>query len=78
MLDNIWYYELGQRNLLSLDDCKPPLPCQEVLWEAETALQWQHIRGYSVCKWLEQSLRMTRLRDLQPCHRSTQRIRAYT
>jgi len=50
MLDNMWCYEFQERNLISLVDCKPPLPCQEILWEAESALQWHHVRDFSVRK----------------------------
>ena len=44
----MWCYEFQERNLVLLEDCKPSLPCQEILWEADSALQWQHVRGYSV------------------------------
>ncbi|KAF2156950.1 hypothetical protein K461DRAFT_7805 [Myriangium duriaei CBS 260.36] len=48
LLDCMWAYGYLERNLLSLEDAKVPVPCQEVLWEAESALQWQHVKSYSV------------------------------
>ena len=44
MQDKIWCYEFQMRHLLILQDCIPPLPCQEVLWKADSALQWQQVR----------------------------------
>lgn len=39
----MWAYQFQLRPLLSLDDAKIPIPCQEVLWEAESALDWQQL-----------------------------------
>lgn len=47
MLDCMWTYGYQQRGLLLLEDAKVPVPCQEVLWEAESALQWEHVKGLS-------------------------------
>jgi hypothetical protein len=33
------------RPLLSLEDARVPIPCQEVLWEAQTALDWQQLHA---------------------------------
>ncbi|KAF2225846.1 hypothetical protein BDZ85DRAFT_72323 [Elsinoe ampelina] len=48
MLDCMWSYGFGEKTLLTLEDAKVPVPSQEVLWEAESALQWQHVKSYSV------------------------------
>ncbi|GAM89002.1 hypothetical protein ANO11243_070360 [Dothideomycetidae sp. 11243] len=48
LLDCMWSYGYQERTLLFLEDAKVPVPCQEVLWEAESALQWQHVKSYSV------------------------------
>ena len=50
LLDCMWNYGYQERNLLCLEDAKVPVPCQEVIWEAESALQWQHVKAYSVRK----------------------------
>lgn len=50
MFDCMWTYGYQERNLLSLEDAKVPVPCQEVLWEADSALQWQHVKSYSIRK----------------------------
>lgn len=44
----MWEYQYQERPILTIEDATVPLPCQEVLWEAENALQWSHVRGYSV------------------------------
>lgn len=43
LLDCMWAFHFQMRPLLSLDDAKLPIPCQEVLWEAESALDWQQL-----------------------------------
>ncbi|KAE9379029.1 hypothetical protein N431DRAFT_396985 [Stipitochalara longipes BDJ] len=42
-LDCMWAFHFQRRPLLSLDDARVPIPCQEVLWEAQTALDWQQL-----------------------------------
>lgn len=42
----MWSYQFQVRPLLSLEDARVPVPCQEVLWEASTPLDWQQL--YSV------------------------------
>lgn len=49
MLDAMWAYQFQVQPRLSLADGRMPLPCQEVLWEAKTALQWHHIFQFSPC-----------------------------
>lgn len=39
----MWAFHFNMRPLLSLEDAKIPIPCQEVLWEAESALDWQQL-----------------------------------
>ncbi|CAD0109139.1 unnamed protein product, partial [Aureobasidium uvarum] len=47
MLDTMWAYQFQVQPRLTLEDGRMPLPCQEVLWEAKTALQWHHIFQFS-------------------------------
>ena len=42
-LDCMWVFHFQRRPLLSLEDARVPIPCQEVLWEAQTALDWQQL-----------------------------------
>ncbi|KAL7784031.1 C2H2 transcription factor-like protein [Trichoderma afarasin] len=46
LLDCMWSFQFQVRPLLSLEDARVPVPCQEVLWEASTALDWRQL--YSV------------------------------
>ncbi|KAK4064170.1 transcriptional regulator family: Fungal Specific TF [Trichoderma aggressivum f. europaeum] len=46
LLDCMWSFQFQMRPLLSLEDARVPVPCQEVLWEASTALDWRQL--YSV------------------------------
>ncbi|KAG4429874.1 hypothetical protein IFR05_014642 [Cadophora sp. M221] len=43
LLDCMWSFHFQIRPLLTLEDAKIPIPCQEVLWEAETSLDWQQL-----------------------------------
>jgi hypothetical protein len=43
-------FHFDTRSLLTLEDARVPLPCQEVLWEAESALDWQQLCGASTRK----------------------------
>ncbi|KAK6007706.1 hypothetical protein QM012_004520 [Aureobasidium pullulans] len=47
MLDTMWAYQFQVQPRLTLEDGRMPLPCQEVLWETKTALQWHHIFQFS-------------------------------
>ncbi|OBT54388.1 hypothetical protein VE04_04292 [Pseudogymnoascus sp. 24MN13] len=47
MLDCMSSFHFGARSVLTLEDARVPLPCQEVLWEAESALDWQQLYGAS-------------------------------
>ncbi|KAH0359338.1 hypothetical protein KCU89_g19381, partial [Aureobasidium melanogenum] len=47
MLDTMWAYQFQVQPRLTLEDGRMPLPCQEVLWESKTALQWHHIFQFS-------------------------------
>lgn len=47
LIDAMWAYQFQVRPRLALEDGTIPLPCQEVLWEAESAVQWRHVYGYS-------------------------------
>ncbi|KAG9680306.1 ATP-dependent DNA helicase, partial [Aureobasidium melanogenum] len=47
MLDTMWAYQFQVQPRLTLEDGRIPLPCQEVLWESKTALQWHHIFQFS-------------------------------
>jgi hypothetical protein len=41
----MWAFHFQKRPLLSLEDARIPIPCQEVLWEAQTALDWQQLHS---------------------------------
>lgn len=45
LLDCMWAFHFHTRPLLSLEDARVPIPCQEVLWEAQTALDWQQLHA---------------------------------
>lgn len=47
MLDTMWAYQFQVQPRLTLEDGRIPLPCQEVLWETKSALQWHHIFQFS-------------------------------
>ncbi|KAF5873817.1 putative c2h2 transcription protein [Botrytis fragariae] len=47
LLDSMWYFHFQIRPGLSLDDSSVSLPCQEVLWEAESAIAWQQLLSCS-------------------------------
>lgn len=70
----MWAYQFQVQPRLTLADGRIPLPCQEVLWETKTALQWHHIFQFSPCTSLStlrssnltnQSANMTLLSCLQ-------------
>lgn len=46
LLDCMWAYQFGWRPLLAWKDARVPLPCQEVLWEATSAMQWRQAYEY--------------------------------
>ncbi|TVY80516.1 Biofilm and cell wall regulator [Lachnellula suecica] len=48
LLDCMWVFQFQIRPLLSLDDAKAPIPSQEVLWEAESALNWHQLYSCSI------------------------------
>lgn len=39
----MWAFHFQSRPLLALEDATVPIPCQEVLWEADSALDWQQL-----------------------------------
>ncbi|KAK0124407.1 hypothetical protein ONS95_009368 [Cadophora gregata] len=43
LLDCMWSFHLQMRPILKLEDAKVPIPCQEVLWEAESSLDWEQL-----------------------------------
>jgi len=43
LLDCMWAFHTDCRPLLSLRDATVPLPCQEILWEAESAVVWRQL-----------------------------------
>ncbi|ESZ93522.1 hypothetical protein SBOR_6103 [Sclerotinia borealis F-4128] len=47
LLDCMWYFHFQLRPSLSLDDSSVLLPCQEVLWESESAIEWQQLLSCS-------------------------------
>ncbi|KAL3419399.1 hypothetical protein PVAG01_09620 [Phlyctema vagabunda] len=47
LLDTMWAFHFQMRPRLSLQDAKLPVPCQEVLWEAQTAREWQQLYSCS-------------------------------
>ncbi|QSZ34784.1 hypothetical protein DSL72_007642 [Monilinia vaccinii-corymbosi] len=47
LLDCMWYFHFQIRPSLSLDDSSVLLPCQEVLWEAASAIEWQQLLSCS-------------------------------
>lgn len=47
LVDAKWTYQFRTPPLLRLEHANFPLPCQEVLWEAESSVQWQHMFEYS-------------------------------
>ncbi|KAA8568354.1 hypothetical protein EYC84_007390 [Monilinia fructicola] len=47
LLDCMWYFHFRIRPSLSLDDGSVLLPCQEVLWEAESAIDWKQLLSCS-------------------------------
>lgn len=47
LVDCMWEYQLRSRPRLTLANAIVPLPCQEVLWEADSALQWRQVYEYS-------------------------------
>ncbi|TGO46196.1 hypothetical protein BOTNAR_0606g00020 [Botryotinia narcissicola] len=47
LLDSMWYFHFQIRPSLSLDDSSVSLPCQKVLWEAGSAIEWQQLRSCS-------------------------------
>lgn len=50
LLDCMWAFHTDCRPLLSLRDAIVPLPCQEVLWEAETASVWRQLQEVATSK----------------------------
>lgn len=55
LLDCMWNFHFQTRPSLSLEDAKVPIPCQEVLWEAESALDWQQLYSCAARKHFEAS-----------------------
>ncbi|KAB8297286.1 hypothetical protein EYC80_002643 [Monilinia laxa] len=47
LLDCMWYFHFQIRPSLSLDDSSVLLPSQEVLWEAESAIDWKQLLSCS-------------------------------
>lgn len=45
LLDCMWSFHFQMRPLLTLEDAKIPIPCQEVLWEAESSLDWEQLHA---------------------------------
>ncbi|KAH7418323.1 C2H2 transcription factor-like protein [Cadophora sp. MPI-SDFR-AT-0126] len=43
LLDCMWSFHFQMRPLLTLEDAKVPIPCQEVLWEADSSLDWEQL-----------------------------------
>ncbi len=41
----MWAFHFQLRPVLRLEDANVPIPCQEVLWEAESALDWQQLHA---------------------------------
>ncbi len=50
LLDCMWVFHFQMRPLLSLDDAGVPVPCQEVLWEANSEMDWQQLFSCSTGK----------------------------
>lgn len=50
LIDCMWMFHFGIRPLLSLEDATVAVPCQEVLWEAATAREWQQTYNVSIRK----------------------------
>src|SRR3982074_643435 len=46
----MWVFHFQMRPLLSLEDAQVPIPCQEVLWEADSAFDWQQLYDPSTRK----------------------------
>jgi len=47
MIDCMAMYLFGQRPTFTTEDMQAPLPCPEILWEAESASQWSQIHQLS-------------------------------
>ncbi|RDW59993.1 hypothetical protein BP5796_11599 [Coleophoma crateriformis] len=47
LLDCMWAFHFDMRPSLSLQDAKAPVPCQEVLWEAQNAREWHQLYSCS-------------------------------
>lgn len=52
----MWAFQFQMRPLLSLEDARIPVPCQEVLWEAESSLDWQQLYDSSTREFAHVSL----------------------
>jgi hypothetical protein len=46
----MWVFQFQMHPLLFLEDARVPVPCQEVLWEANSALDWQQLYDHSTRK----------------------------
>jgi len=46
----MWAFHFQKRPLLSLEDACLPVPCQEVLWEAQSGLDWQQLHDCATRK----------------------------
>ncbi|TVY27781.1 Zinc finger protein [Lachnellula hyalina] len=47
LLDCMWAFHFQTCPLLSLEDARAPIPCQEVLWGAKSALDWYQLYSCS-------------------------------
>lgn len=47
----MWVFQFQMRPLLSLEDARVSIPCQEVLWEADSALDWHQLYDPSTRKY---------------------------
>ena len=61
----MWVYQFQMRPLLSLEDARVPIPCQEVLWEADSALDWQQLYDPSTRKFCSYSFSNEISQDVQ-------------
>ncbi|KAH6681840.1 C2H2 transcription factor-like protein [Halenospora varia] len=48
LLDCMLVFHFQTRPLLALEDAGAPIPCQEVIWEAKTAMDWEQLYGVAI------------------------------
>ena len=53
LLDCMWAIHTDQPPLVALADATVPLPCQEVLWEADSAVAWRQLYEVSTRKYFD-------------------------